>query len=58
MTLSPLKERYQNTIVIKDLDGNALKQVIEYIYTGMIDITTTNVLIVLGVADFLQADEI
>ena len=58
MFLSPLKERYQNTIVIKDLDGNALKQVIEYIYTGMIDITTTNVLILLGVADFLQVNDV
>ena len=58
MFLSPVKKRYQNTIVIKDLDGNALKQVIEYIYTGILDMSTTNVVTLLGVADFLQVNDV
>ena len=58
MFLSPPKTRYQNTIVIKDLAGNALKKVIEYNYTGNTDINTTNVLILLGAADFLQVDDV
>ena len=54
----PLKERYQNTVEIKDFDGKAIKQVIEYIYSGIIDINTSNVLTLLGTADFLQVDNV
>jgi len=58
MFLSPMKERYQNTVEIKDFDGKAVKHVIEYIYTGHIDINTNNVLILLGIADFLQVEDV
>jgi len=58
MFLSPMKERYQNTVEIKDFDGKAVKQVIEYIYTGHIDINTNNVLILLRAADFLQVNDV
>jgi len=58
MFLSPMKERYQNTVEIKDLDGKAVKLVIEYIYIGHIDINKNNVWILLRIADFLQVDNI
>ena len=58
MFLSPLKERYQNTVEIKTFEGMAVKQIIEYIYTGIIDINTSNVLTLLRTADFLQVDDI
>ena len=58
MFLSPFKERYQNTVEIKAFDGEGVKQVIEYVYTGIIDINTCNVLTLLGTANFLQVDEV
>ena len=58
MFLSPLKERYQNTVEIKTFEGMAVKQIIEYIYTGIIDINTSNALTLLRTADFLQVDDI
>ena len=53
MFLLQLKERHQNTVEIKEFDGQAVKSVIEYIYSGKIDINVCNVMVVLGVADFL-----
>ena len=53
-----LRERYQSTVEIKEFDGQAVKSVIEYIYTGKIDINANNVMILLGVSDFLQVDDI
>ena len=58
MFLSQLKEKYQNTVEIKELDGQFIKSVIEYIYTGKIDINANNVMALLGTADFLQVDEV
>ena len=58
MFLSQLKERYQNTVKIKEFDGQIIKSVIEYIYTGKIDINANNVMTLLSTADFLQVDEI
>jgi len=58
MFLSPMKEKYQNTVVIKDFNGKAVKHVIDYIYSGQIDINTNNVLILLKIADFLHVDDV
>ena len=58
MFLSPLKERYQNTVVIKDFEGKAVKNVIDYIYSGKISLKTSNVLTLLRTADFLQVDDV
>ena len=55
---SQLKERYQNTVEIKEFDGQAIESVIEYIYTGKININANNVMTLLGTADFLQIDEV
>ena len=58
MFRSQLKEKYQNTVEIKEFDGQAVKLVIEYIYTGKIDINANNIMTLLGVADFLQVDDV
>ena len=58
MFLSALKEKYQNTVEIKTFDGMAVKQIIQYIYTGILDINTNNALTLLGTADFLQVDDV
>ena len=58
MFLSPLKEKFQNTVEIKQFNGMAVKQIIEFIYTGNIDINLNNVFTVLGTADFLQVDDV
>ena len=56
--LSPLKEKYQNTVEIKEFDGKAIKVIIDYIYTGSIKINQENVITLLGVADFLQVGDV
>ena len=58
MFRSQLRERYQNAVEINEFDGKAVKSVIEYIYTGKIDINQDNVITLLGVADFLQVDDV
>ena len=58
MFLSPRKERYRNIVEIKQFDGKAIKQVIEFIYTGNLDIDSYNVLILHEIADFLQVNDV
>ena len=58
MFLSQLKEKYQNTVEIKAYEGKFVKSVIEYIYTGNIDINANNVMTLLSTADFLQVDHV
>ena len=53
-----LKERYQDTVAIQQFDGESIKNLIEFIYTGTIDINTDNVMSLLSTADFLQIDEV
>ena len=58
MFRSPFKEKYQNTVEIKELDGEAVKAVKEFIYSGKIVVHSNNVLALLGVAEFLQVDDL
>ena len=58
MFLSQFNERYQNTIELKTVDGAAIKTVIDFIYSGMVDLNAENVLTLLGAADFLQVDDL
>ena len=55
---SRFKERNQTTVEIKEFDGQAVRSIIEYIYTGKIDISANNVMTLLGIADFLQVDDV
>ena len=58
MFLSQIQEEFKYTVEIKEFDGQAIRSVIEYIYTGKIDINANNVMALLGAADFLQVDEV
>ena len=58
MFLSQLKERYQDTVKIREFDGQTIKSVIEYIYTGNINISENNVMALLSTADFLQVEDV
>ena len=58
MFRSQLKEKYQNTVEIKEFDGHAIRIIIQFIYARKIDITTKNVMALLRAADFLQVDEV
>ena len=53
-----LSQPNQSTVEIQEFDGQTIKSVIEYFYTGKIDINTNNVMTLLGTADFLQVDEV
>ena len=43
---------------INDFEGKTIEAIIEFIYTGKIDIDISNVLRLLGAANFLQVDDI
>ena len=58
MFLLQFKERYQNIVEIKDMDGQAIKYVIEYIYSGKINVNASNVMKLLEIAHFLQVDDV
>ena len=58
MFLSQLRERYQNTVEIKEFDGPAIKAIIDFIYSEKIDIDANNVMVLLSAADFLQVDDV
>ena len=58
MFSSSLMERYQDTVVIQQFDAESIKILIEFIYTGTIDINTENIMSLLATADYLQIDEV
>ena len=58
MFLVEMKERYEETIEIKDFDGKAITNVLEYIYTGNITIASENVMKLLSAANYLQLQEV
>ena len=57
MFKSQMKERYESSITIHEIDSTAVKHVIDYMYEGSITIDCTNVMNILA-ADFLQLAEI
>ena len=54
MFQSKMKESYEGLVEIKDFDPNAVQLLLEYIYTRNIKIDSTNALMVLAAADFMQ----
>ena len=58
MFKSQMKERYEPSITIHEIDSIAVKHVIDYMYEGSITIDCTNVMNILAAADFLQLAEI
>ena len=58
MFLADMKERYQDTIEIKDFDGKAITHLLKYIYTEDITIDSENVMKLLSAANYLQIQEV
>jgi len=58
MFLSPMKERYQSEVEIKQFDGKAVRSLIDFMYCGEININEGNALNLLAVADFLQMKDV
>ena len=55
---SQIKEQYESSITIQEIDSTAVKHVIDYMYEGSITIDNTTVMDILAAADFLQLAEI
>ena len=53
-----MKERYEQTVEVKQVDKKSMKIIIDYMYTGRIDIDNKNVMDLLAAADYLQMDEV
>ena len=58
MFKSKMKERYEPSVKIEGADHTALKTLIDYVYTGSIVITESNVMNLLHAADYLQLDDV
>ena len=52
------RERYEDIIEIKTIDGRVLRALIDFIYTGSINIDEQNVMNLLSGADYLQLHEV
>ena len=53
-----MTEQYEDTVILKKLDGEAMGLVIEYMYVGNITISQDNVFNLLTTAKFLQMEEV
>ena len=58
MFKSKLKEQYESSIVVKGVEGESLKLLINYIYTGQLLINSDNVASILSGADYLQLNKV
>ena len=58
MFLSRMKEQYQNEVEIHQFDGKVVKLLIDFMYSGKIDIDSDNVMDFIAVADFLQMEDV
>ena len=58
MFKSKLKEQYESSIVVKGVDGESLKLLINYIYTGQLLINSDNFVSILSGADYLQLNKV
>ena len=48
-----MKEKYEHSVEIKGYDGKAVKSLVNYVYTGSIDIDEENVMKLLAAADYM-----
>ena len=58
MFLSPMKEQYRNQVEIRQFDGKIVRSIIDFMYSGKIDIHNENALDLLAAADFLQMEDV
>ena len=50
------KEKYQNQVEVNGFDGQIIKLIIDYIYSGSINIDLENVMDIVSASDYLQLD--
>ena len=55
---SPMKEQYEKTVELNELDGDAVRLLVDYMYKGSINISHENVYNLLAAANFFQMNEI
>ena len=53
-----MKEKYQNPVQIHEVDGAAVKSVIDFMYSGEVKITSENVMELIAASDYLQVAEV
>ena len=53
-----MKEKYQNTVQIHEVDGAAVKSVVDFMYSGEVKITSENVMELIAASDYLQVAEV
>ena len=58
MFLSRMKEQYQSKMEIHQFGGKIVKSLIDFMYSGKIDIDSDNVMDLITVADFLQMEDV
>ena len=58
MFLSPMKERYQTEVEIQKFDGKIVRALIDFMYSGKINIHNANASQLIAAADFLQMDDV
>ena len=58
MFQTEMKEKYEKSVEIKELDGASVRSVIDYFYSGNITIGDENFMDLLAVADFFQVEEV
>jgi len=57
MLLSPTKESQENTVDMKGLSASALQHMIDFIYTGQLELDFENLIEMLNAASHLQVDD-
>ena len=58
MFKSKMKERYEPVIEVKGVDEKSVKDLIDYIYTGSVEINGSNIVNLLHAADYLQLEDV
>lgn len=58
MFTNNLAESFKTDIEINDIDGDSLRVLIDYVYTGKIELNDSNIFSILSAANFLQLDNV
>lgn len=58
MFTNNLSESFKTEIEMTNMDGNALKQLVNFIYSGTIDLNDSNIFSILNAASFLQLQSV
>ena len=55
---SPMKEQYEGTVTLNELDGEAVRLLIDYMYIGSVTVNHENAFSLLAAANYLQMNEV